>query len=98
MADHLERDLGDQEGAAPNLDPVHDALERLEWQDAKQEQTPQSRLAAFTRRTALTGGAAGLVATALAACGSSDNSSNTAKGQRRAAARPRAASSRRSRR
>jgi len=75
VADHLGRGLGDQESAAPNLDPVHDALERLEWQDSKQEQTPQSRLAAFTRRTALTGGAAGLVATALAACGSSDNNS-----------------------
>ena len=82
MADHLGRGLGDQESAAPNLDPVHDALERLEWQDSKQEQTPQSRLAAFTRRTALTGGAAGLVATALAACGSSDsNSGNKASAQ-----------------
>jgi simple sugar transport system substrate-binding protein len=79
VADHLGRDLGDQESAAPNLDPVHDALERLEWQDSKQEQTPQSRLAAFTRRTALTGGAAGLVATALAACGSSDNNTGNAQ-------------------
>ena len=40
------------------LDPVHEALERLEWQDSKREETPQSRLAAFTRRSALTGGAA----------------------------------------
>ena len=45
------------------LDPVHEALERLEWQDSKREETPQTRLAAFTRRSALTGGAAGLVAT-----------------------------------
>src|SRR3954466_4621129 len=47
------------------LDPVHEALERLEWQDSKQEQTPQSRLAAVTRRTALTGGAAGVAALLL---------------------------------
>ena len=64
----------------PNLDPVHDALERLEWHDAKREETPHSRLAAFTRRTALTGGAAGLVATALAACGGNDNSSSAQSG------------------
>jgi simple sugar transport system substrate-binding protein len=51
------------------LDPVHEALERLEWQDSKREETPQTRLAAFTRRSALTGGAAGLVATMIAACG-----------------------------
>jgi simple sugar transport system substrate-binding protein len=61
------------------LDPVHDALERLEWQDAKAEETPQSRLAALTRRTALTGGAAGLAATLLAACGGDNN--NTSKAQ-----------------
>jgi simple sugar transport system substrate-binding protein len=51
------------------LDPVHEAIERLEWLDAKEEETPHSRLAAFTRRTALTGGAAGLAATLIAACG-----------------------------
>jgi simple sugar transport system substrate-binding protein len=78
VADLFGRDRGDQEGAAPNLDPVHDALERLEWQDARQEQTPYSRLASVTRRTALTGGAAGLVATVLAACGS-DNTNNADK-------------------
>jgi simple sugar transport system substrate-binding protein len=52
------------------LDPAHEALERLEWRDAKeQEETPQSRLAALTRRTALTGGAAGIAAALIAACG-----------------------------
>jgi simple sugar transport system substrate-binding protein len=51
------------------LDPVHEAIERLEWQDSKREETPHTRLAAFTRRTALTGTAAGLVATMIAACG-----------------------------
>jgi simple sugar transport system substrate-binding protein len=51
------------------LDPVNEAVERLEWEDARQEQTPESRFAAFTRRAALTGGAAGLVSTMIAACG-----------------------------
>jgi simple sugar transport system substrate-binding protein len=51
------------------LDPVHEAVERLEWLDSKQEETPQTRFAAFTRRTALTGAAAGLVSTMIAACG-----------------------------
>jgi simple sugar transport system substrate-binding protein len=51
------------------LDPVNEAVERLEWEDARKEQTPESRFAAFTRRAALTGGAAGLVSTMIAACG-----------------------------
>jgi simple sugar transport system substrate-binding protein len=59
-----------------DLDPVHEAVERLEWAEAKQEETPASKLRAFTRRSALTGGAAGIVATMLAACGSSDNKSS----------------------
>ena len=25
------------------LDPVHEAIERLEWQDSKQEETPHTR-------------------------------------------------------
>jgi simple sugar transport system substrate-binding protein len=57
------------------LDPVHDALERLEWAEGKQEETPVTKWRAVTRRTALTGGAAGLAAAMLGACGSSDNNS-----------------------
>src|SRR3954452_7589766 len=57
------------------LDPVHDALERLEWAEGKQEETPVTRWRAVTRRTALTGGAAGLAAATLGACGSSGNDS-----------------------
>jgi simple sugar transport system substrate-binding protein len=57
------------------LDPVHDALERLEWAEGKQEETPLTRWRAVTRRTALTGGAAGLAAAMLGACGSSSNNS-----------------------
>jgi simple sugar transport system substrate-binding protein len=56
---------------------VHEAIERLEWMDGKEEQTPHSKLKAFSRRTALTGGAAGLAATVLAACGGSNNSKTT---------------------
>jgi simple sugar transport system substrate-binding protein len=59
------------------LDPVHEAIERLEWMDGKEEETPHSKLKAFSRRTALTGGAAGLAATILAACGGSNNSRTT---------------------
>src|SRR4051794_41849965 len=62
------------------LDPVHEALERLEWADSKQEETPGTRLRAVTRRAALTGGAAGIASAMLAACGSSkpDNAKATA--------------------
>ena len=55
------------------LDPVHDALERLEWAEGKQEETPITKWRAVTRRTALTGGAAGIAAAMLGACGSSSN-------------------------
>ena len=53
-----------------DLDPVFDALERLEWDDARRDTgDPRTRIAALTRRTALTGGAAGIAAAMLAACG-----------------------------
>jgi simple sugar transport system substrate-binding protein len=59
------------------LDPVHEALERLEWADAKAgEETPVSRFRALTRRAALTGGAAGIASAMLAACGSSNKATN----------------------
>ena len=56
-----------------HLDPVQEAVERLEWRDSKEEDTPRSRLAAITRRSALLGGAAGLVSTMIAACGGDGN-------------------------
>jgi simple sugar transport system substrate-binding protein len=59
-------------------DFVGDAIERLEWSDSKQEQTPQSKHHALTRRSALKGGAgvlAGAMAGSLAACGSGSSSS-----------------------
>ena len=63
------------------LDPVNEAVERLEWHDAGEEETPQSRLAAMTRRAALTGGAAALVSTAIAACGGDGNKPAASKAQ-----------------
>jgi simple sugar transport system substrate-binding protein len=57
---------------------IEDAVERLEWDERKEEQTPYSRWRQFTRRTALTGGAAGIAAMALEACGSSSSSTNSA--------------------
>ncbi len=63
------------------LDPVNDALERLEWQDAREDATPRSPLAAMSRRAALTGGTAALVSTAIAACGGNGNKPATSKAQ-----------------
>jgi simple sugar transport system substrate-binding protein len=58
-------------------DFVNEALERLEWADSKQEKTPQTRARAVTRRTALTGGAAGIATAVIAACGGSSSPSTT---------------------
>jgi simple sugar transport system substrate-binding protein len=59
-------------------DVVHEALERLEWSESGQEPTPQSRWRAMTRRTALTGGAAGITAFVLNACGGGDKKTSKA--------------------
>ena len=48
-----------------------DAIERLEWDERKEEATPSKKWRQMTRRTALTGAAAGIAAAALEACGSS---------------------------
>jgi simple sugar transport system substrate-binding protein len=53
----------------PDLDAAYDLIERLEWTDGRQDDTPHKRLRDVTRRTALTGGAAGLAAFVLNACG-----------------------------
>jgi simple sugar transport system substrate-binding protein len=52
-----------------------DAIERLEWDERKEEDTPYKRWRQVTRRTALTGGAAGIAAVILEACGSSSSPS-----------------------
>ncbi|MGB9184833.1 MAG: sugar ABC transporter substrate-binding protein [Solirubrobacteraceae bacterium] len=65
-----------------DADVVHDAVERLEWDEAKQEAShgasPDTKWRQVTRRAALTGGAAGIAALALEACGGSSSSSSTA--------------------
>jgi simple sugar transport system substrate-binding protein len=78
-----EQEVSDDESVQPpNMDPVHDAIERLEWADARGEETPHSRLRALTRRTALTGGAAGLATAILTACGGGgDKTTSTSKAQ-----------------
>jgi simple sugar transport system substrate-binding protein len=61
-------------------DVVHDALERLEWDERKEEATPFTRMRQITRRTALTGSAAGIGALILQACGGSSSSSSSGGG------------------
>jgi simple sugar transport system substrate-binding protein len=63
------------------LDPVNDALERLEWQEAREDAPERHPLAAISRRAALTGGAAALVSTAIAACGGDGNKPASSKAQ-----------------
>jgi simple sugar transport system substrate-binding protein len=55
----------------PNNDIVDDAIERLEWRDKRSGDV--SRIAVVTRRAALTGGAVGLAAALLDACGGTDS-------------------------
>lgn len=65
-----------------DLDVLHDAVERLEWDEGRDAQRHGEQLGTkwhqVTRRAALTGGAAGLAALALEACGGSSSSSSTA--------------------
>ncbi len=58
-------------------DVVHDALERLEWDERKAEDTPFKKMRQITRRTALTGSAAGIGALILQACGGGSSSSSS---------------------
>jgi simple sugar transport system substrate-binding protein len=60
-------------------DVMGDAIERLEWAERDEEPTPGKSWRQFTRRTALTGSAAGLAAYVMAACGGDDDN-NTASG------------------
>jgi len=59
----------------PQEDLIHDAIERLEW-DERKDDSPGKKLRQFTRRSALTGGAAGIAALVLQACGGSSSSSS----------------------
>ncbi len=60
-------------------DMLGDAVERLEWDERKEDDSPAKKLRQFSRRTALTGGAAGIAALALEACGGSSAGTSTAK-------------------
>jgi simple sugar transport system substrate-binding protein len=55
-----------------------DAVERLEWDERKEDDNPIKRWRQVTRRTALTGGAAGIAAMVLEACGSSSKNTTAA--------------------
>jgi simple sugar transport system substrate-binding protein len=61
-------------------DVVHDALERLEWDERKEEDSPFKKMRQITRRTALTGSAAGIGALILQACGGGSSSSPNGSG------------------
>ncbi|MBV8998686.1 MAG: sugar ABC transporter substrate-binding protein [Solirubrobacterales bacterium] len=58
-------------------DLMGDAIERLEWDERNEEDTPPKRWRQMTRRTALTGAAAGIATAILEACGSSSSSTKT---------------------
>jgi simple sugar transport system substrate-binding protein len=59
-------------------DIVGDAIERLEWNERKEDNTPFKKLRQITRRSALTGGAAAIAATVIEACGSSSKTTSQA--------------------
>ena len=65
-------------------DLIHDAVERLEWDESTEErkyahgESRETKWRQVSRRAALTGGAAGVVGMMLQACGSSSSSSSTA--------------------
>jgi simple sugar transport system substrate-binding protein len=61
-------------------DVFGDAIERLEWDERKVEDSPAKKARQLTRRTALTGTAAGIAAAALAACGGSSGGTGNASG------------------
>jgi simple sugar transport system substrate-binding protein len=72
--------VSDEPVPRPDLDAAHEVIERLEWTDGKQEETPHKRWRDISRRTALTGGAAGVAAFILDACGGGKKSSSTGTG------------------
>jgi simple sugar transport system substrate-binding protein len=61
-------------------DILGDAVERMEWDERKDDDTPFKKWRQITRRTALSGGAAGIAAVILEACGSSKKTTTAAAG------------------
>ena len=72
-----ELEVPDEPVQRPDLDAAHEVIERLEWADGKQEDTPHKRWRDMSRRTALTGGAAGVAAFILNACGGGKTTTST---------------------
>jgi simple sugar transport system substrate-binding protein len=72
----------------PNPDAAEEVIERLEWADGRQDETPHKRWHDLTRRTALTGGAAGVAAFILEACGGGKKTSSTGTSSAAAAGSP----------
>ena len=69
--------MPDEPVQRPDVDAAHEVIERLEWADGKQEDTPHKRWRDMSRRTALTGGAAGVAAFILNACGGGKKTTST---------------------
>ena len=69
--------MPDEPVQRPDVDGAHEVIERLEWADGKQEDTPHKRWRDMSRRTALTGGAAGVAAFILNACGGGKKTTST---------------------
>jgi len=63
---------------AKEEDIAQDAIERLEFTERKQEDSPAKSFRQLTRRAALTGGAAGIAALAIEACGGGGTTSSSA--------------------
>ena len=61
-----------------NHDKAQELIERLEWNERAEADSPRTLARRVTRRTALTGGAAGIAALALDACGGGAKSSSRA--------------------
>jgi simple sugar transport system substrate-binding protein len=72
----------------PNQDAAEEVIHRLEWADGKPEETPHKRWRDMSRRTALTGGAAGIAAFILEACGGGKKTSSTGTTAAKAAGTP----------
>jgi simple sugar transport system substrate-binding protein len=63
------------EASMSDEDDVHEVIERLDRADRTRDDTPGSRWLQTTRRSALTGGAAGLAAMLIGACGNNNGAS-----------------------
>ncbi|HEX5195273.1 MAG TPA: sugar ABC transporter substrate-binding protein [Solirubrobacteraceae bacterium] len=65
-------------------DTMGDAIERLEFDERKEDDSPGKKMRQISRRAALTGGAAGIAAMALQACGGSGGGGSTGTGTAKA--------------